>query len=231
MRKAIVFAILVAPAIGDDAQTAFDALKKEWEAACAEFLRPAREAEAKGEKFQPDWTRSPNVVFAPRFAAFAKEHPKTEAAAQALMMALQIGEDEAARKEAVQALLRDHLASRALKEVIYDLDEDALKRIAEKSPHADMRGCALLRLAELRMETGDGNSALQLAREVRAQYADLDGWRGKLGHMADGDIFEIENLGIGKVAPEIEGVDLDGKPMKLGDFRGKVVVLDFWGDW
>jgi peroxiredoxin len=32
-------------------------------------------------------------------------------------------------------------------------------------------------------------------------------------------------------APEIEGVGIDEKPMKLSDYRGKVVLLDFWGDW
>ena len=32
-------------------------------------------------------------------------------------------------------------------------------------------------------------------------------------------------------APEIEGNDLDGVAFKLSDYRGKVVVLDFWGDW
>jgi len=36
---------------------------------------------------------------------------------------------------------------------------------------------------------------------------------------------------IGQVAPEIQGKDLDSKPMKLSEFRGKVVVLDFWGFW
>ena len=34
-----------------------------------------------------------------------------------------------------------------------------------------------------------------------------------------------------ETAPEITGDDLNGRPMKLSDFRGKVVVLDFWGDW
>ena len=29
-------------------------------------------------------------------------------------------------------------------------------------------------------------------------------------------------------APDVEGSDLEGKPMKLSDFRGKVVVLEFW---
>ncbi len=40
-----------------------------------------------------------------------------------------------------------------------------------------------------------------------------------------------EVLAIGKLAPEITGTGVDGKAMKLSDFRGKVVVLDFWGDW
>jgi RNA polymerase sigma factor (sigma-70 family) len=36
---------------------------------------------------------------------------------------------------------------------------------------------------------------------------------------------ELRRLSPGQPAPEIEGVDLDDKPMKLSDFRGKVVVL------
>lgn len=44
-------------------------------------------------------------------------------------------------------------------------------------------------------------------------------------------IFETKNLGVGKTAPEIEGVDTNGVPLKLSDFRGKVVLLSFWGTW
>jgi hypothetical protein len=36
---------------------------------------------------------------------------------------------------------------------------------------------------------------------------------------------------VGQVAPEIEAEDIDGIPFKLSDYRGKVVVLDFWGHW
>ncbi len=36
---------------------------------------------------------------------------------------------------------------------------------------------------------------------------------------------------IGAPAPEITGKDVFGKPLKLSQFRGKVVLLDFWGDW
>jgi RNA polymerase sigma factor (sigma-70 family) len=35
----------------------------------------------------------------------------------------------------------------------------------------------------------------------------------------------LRRLAVGNPAPEIQGVDLVGKPMKLSDFRGKVVVL------
>lgn len=36
---------------------------------------------------------------------------------------------------------------------------------------------------------------------------------------------------VGEVAPEIQGQEVDGKKFKLSDYRGKVVVLDFWGNW
>ncbi len=35
----------------------------------------------------------------------------------------------------------------------------------------------------------------------------------------------------GNKAPDIEGEDADGRPFKLSDYRGKVVLLDFWGNW
>ena len=38
-------------------------------------------------------------------------------------------------------------------------------------------------------------------------------------------------IAVGKEAPEIEGPDIDGESFKLSDYRGKVVLLDFWGDW
>lgn len=53
----------------------------------------------------------------------------------------------------------------------------------------------------------------------------------ELGDRIGAPTFEKERLQIGMVAPDIEGKDLDGKPFKLSDYRGKVVVLDFWGDW
>ena len=38
----------------------------------------------------------------------------------------------------------------------------------------------------------------------------------------------LRSLVPGKLAPEIDGEDLDGKRFKLSDYRGKVVLLVFW---
>jgi hypothetical protein len=34
-----------------------------------------------------------------------------------------------------------------------------------------------------------------------------------------------------KPAPEMDGEDADGKSLRLGDYRGKVVLLDFWATY
>jgi cytochrome oxidase Cu insertion factor (SCO1/SenC/PrrC family) len=34
-----------------------------------------------------------------------------------------------------------------------------------------------------------------------------------------------------RIAPEIVGVDADGKKFHLSDYRGKVVLLDFWASY
>ena len=55
--------------------------------------------------------------------------------------------------------------------------------------------------------------------------------RFDLKAQADDKIFTLTKLAIGKEAPEIEGEDAEGVTFKLSDYRGKVVMLDFWGNW
>jgi cytochrome oxidase Cu insertion factor (SCO1/SenC/PrrC family) len=36
---------------------------------------------------------------------------------------------------------------------------------------------------------------------------------------------------VGQLAHDIDGEDLEGNRFRLSDYRGRVVVLTFWGDW
>ena len=40
-----------------------------------------------------------------------------------------------------------------------------------------------------------------------------------------------EGLNPGDTIPNIEGKDIDGIKFELSDYQGKVVMIDFWGDW
>lgn len=90
------------------------------------------------------------------------------------------------------------------------------------------------RAAELRKLGVDGLQQLYEAtlERVVKEYGDVLDSRGRaIGPRAEGVLFEMRNLTIGKVAPDIVAEDVDGATFKLSEYRGKVVVLDFWGHW
>jgi hypothetical protein len=63
------------------------------------------------------------------------------------------------------------------------------------------------------------------------KHGDLKVFNSTMKEKAEGQLFELRHLTVGKEVPDIEGEDLDGKKFKLSDYRGKVVLLDFWGHW
>jgi thiol-disulfide isomerase/thioredoxin len=71
-----------------------------------------------------------------------------------------------------------------------------------------------------------------ILKSVIQQYGDVK-FQGRetFGEKAASELFELTQLQVGMTVPEIEGEDLDGIPFKLSDYRGKVVMLDFWGHW
>ena len=79
---------------------------------------------------------------------------------------------------------------------------------------------------------------LKPSRKSKRNYGELalaalGNLKPKTGGSATGSTSFPAGVGldVGLVAPEIQGQDAIGNPMRLSAFRGRVVVLDFWGDW
>jgi peroxiredoxin len=88
------------------------------------------------------------------------------------------------------------------------------------------RAARLITLDVPKLET----EALKLFDELVAEKAEGELAPGlTIVTAARSAAHEIRNLSVGKLAPEIIGEDLDGRPMRLSDYRGKVVMLTFWG--
>lgn len=49
--------------------------------------------------------------------------------------------------------------------------------------------------------------------------------------LAKRELFVIQKLALGQKTPEITGQDLKGEEFALSQYRGKVVLLSFWGNW
>jgi len=68
--------------------------------------------------------------------------------------------------------------------------------------------------------------------QAAEKYADVKVlYGGTVGEKAKSELYEIRNLTVGKMPPELEGDDQDGQHLKLSDYRGKVVLLYFWSEY
>ena len=85
--------------------------------------------------------------------------------------------------------------------------------------------------AIVRKNPADEASLKAIVEKLNAEHADLEVGGRKVAAMMKATVEAKEKLAIGKPAPEIIGKDVDGDEMKLSDYKGKIVVLDFWGDW
>jgi thiol-disulfide isomerase/thioredoxin len=115
---------------------------------------------------------------------------------------------------------------------------ELLQTILDNNPDVEVQAHACFVLAthlkKQANETGSERTARDAERlfeRVLADYPQVELNGAKLEELAKRELFEWRRLGVGKVAPEIQGEDLNGRKIKLSDFRGKVVVLTFWGTW
>jgi len=245
------FSSSIAPAVeaSDDGDEQMEDLIDEFDERMAKFMEAyrAEEDEAKRQELFTGLYPRP-ADFAPRFRALANEFKGTQAGAKALVwIATNVYGDT--QEATVDELLRDYPDSPLLEEVVPLLanrsDEGSrasLRSLLSESPHRNVRGHACralaLNLRGLSADTEDTDQSKSLMAESRAllmrvqeEFDDVPYYGGTLGAAARGELFESDRLQIGMIAPDIAGADLQGVDFKLSDYRGKVVVIDFWGNW
>lgn len=114
--------------------------------------------------------------------------------------------------------------------------ETHLRKILAKNRDRFVRASATIALASVVEAAGEERQAE--AQELFRSF--LDQFDGKTEYNAmhiekslvDVAQRRLANLEtVGKSAPEIEGLDLNGKSLKLSEYRGKVVLLSFWATW
>lgn len=193
--------------------------------------------------------KSRDTEFMPLYRAFAEQHAGTDEALSASLWLLrntwserEAGTMNTSAEKIVRSLLAKYSDSARLGEVLeYDwtLAAPFQKEVCElmrASKHEAVRAAGTLKLAKRKLrskEVEEKRLGEQLLREIEAQYAQLKYKYTTYGAMAKAQLnpHPRDALKIGATAPDIQGFDADGKPFKLADYRGKVVVLDFWGGW
>ena len=104
-----------------------------------------------------------------------------------------------------------------------------LARASEVAASDDMRAEAMWRWGGVLVDSereGSNAEGLAVWKRLVAKYP-----KTRAAQVAAREAVEAELLGIGVVARNFVARDVDGNSFQLTDFRGKVVVLDFWGFW
>lgn len=163
-----------------------------------------------------------------------------------------------ARNKVYSELTSLHLNSDRLSLLAQELGRDLsptaqtegwLRELIEKSSSEKVKGIATFALATYLQNVNDkaqsdseneylsNRTAEQLDTEIESllticqeKFADVSTDKSTLGELAKTRLLTSQ-IKVGKLAPDIQGKDLDDVEFKLSDYRGKVVVIDFWGDW
>lgn len=166
----------------------------------------------------------------------AKADPKAAGVEQGLSWCVDKAQG-AQRKEVKNLLLTHYADSEAIGKLAYSYlrmwsgGEKELRQIIEKAGSEKVRQSATYYLAEKLCKKEETKAkGITLLKKLQ-DWPKIAETAPKLLAQVKSKVFVIEKLSIGCVAPDIEGTDQDDKSFKLSDYRGQVVLLDFWGMW
>ena len=252
---ALALCVLSTPALAQkekaarvtSAEAEYKTLLKGYNAAEQRFYEPVEKAKTDAErrKVRIDEAKNPAHAYLPRFQALARREHRNETGAKSLLEIMELAfqvEDTKVALTTADSLIADHIASPSIQQAAVMISyinrppdviraAQLLQKIVDRSTNHSNKAAAIYSLASLYTE-GSTSTAAQKAEaksllaQITADYSDTP-----FAKSAVGSRFQLENLQIGMTAPDFEATDEAGQKFKLSDYRGKVVMVDFWGFW
>jgi hypothetical protein len=233
IQKASAAATSAAAKAFQDAKT-----DEEKTAARAAFTKASNEARAKALKDA---------------LALAKEDPKDDVGFDAAMYAFTMSvTDPKAREQAFKVIADHHVANPKIERVVGTLtarpgpaEKAFLEAALQKNPSPAVKATISLGMAKSAQREANSwklseadmmakrKEVVEKLEAVARQYGDVELTlpKGKVADAVKKELDAFKESPVGKETPEIEGEDTDGQKFKISDYRGKVVLLDFWGHW
>lgn len=162
----------------------------------------------------------------------AAKDPKAKGIENGLVWSLRTT-DKSQREQIGNLLLTHYKNSKSLGRLAqsWRFDQEKLRQISEQAGDEVVRQGATYYLASAMMRKSETkDEAIQTLKKLQA-WPNIATSNAKLLAQVTGDLFALEKLSIGCTAPDIVGTDHEDKEFKLSDYKGQVVLLDFWGIW
>jgi len=180
----------------------------------------------------------PNLKWAATFWRYRLKHPGTPATKLATIQALtllngcnRVSEmqaradtlklDDPAWEQVINVVL---FASIKTKDYSYLFTKAEVLTQSAVDPKIKAR--ARFNVGEAYWKKGDAEQARSAFQTVVAQYPNTP-----YAEEAEGNLREIEFLNVGQPAPQFDRTTIKGDAISLAGFKGKVVVLKFWGTY
>lgn len=150
---------------------------------------------------------------------------------------------------ALEMLATTHVTSAGIAPAVKSLEyqplekaEPILRTIREKNPNLEEKAAATYALGMQYFRQAEASptpekagearrQSMDLFQDIAANYSQITIQGFPIADQAGRMLFEMGNLSVGSEVPEIDGKDVDGTGFKLSDYRGKHIVLMFWGGW
>lgn len=245
----LLLACIPVTAAAPDVATTIRSVIDEYETAVRANTQKIIDAKTEEERNKYRGTVPTVAPYATRVLKLAQEHLGEPGSAKGVSWLVTQASGFPEGQIALQMLATSHVASAGIAEAVKALEyhpikiaEPILKAVREKNPNPTEKAAATYALGvqyfrqfETAAAANDAEAAkdkaMEYFQEVTGTYstAAINGF--PLADQASRMMFEMANLSVGAEVPEIDGKDVDGAAFKLSDYRGKHVVLMFWGGW